>query len=1189
MNVFLKIAEQFAALYIKNALVAWRNRRATAIRLLAPLLFLLLALLIDRALRADSSNDTVYANVPTPNAEPINAIPQCSEDVYIGNRACIELVYSPNNTLATALINNVTSRNPKPIKAMGFLDRISVNNFLLANPDYAIGAVHFVFDDPFAVNPQLQGFVIQTNTTIKSFKANTQDPNKFIQLPLQSAVHREIVRYKLSLNPATAPLASNLIWNIALKVFPHPTLATVSVLSQVLGPFVFASCMFAFVTQIATVVMEKEMGLRQAMRTMGLRDSAYWLSWASWEFTLAFFTGHIIAIIGLILQFDLFLKNNYGLLFFLFFLFQLAMSSIALMASTFMQRTQTAVYLGFLIFIIGWIMQTVVIFGVPYTPDYWTTSPLSILITVIFSAFPWDLLMKGFTDLGSATVNSDSPGIRWNERFSYCQNIQSADAQDLYASGSGYNARDTYVNFNCVFPLGEIFKVFIALWLGYLVLAIYLDNVLKNEFGLSRPIFYFLYPSYWFPSTAAPADALSHVLREDDKGPNEIMNKDEDVLAEESRMRQLLQHRTGTNNKEGELAGYVDARNAIEVFGLKKKFGGSEGCCGRSLVCCGVCDSCSCRAAPSFWPIKGSWLAIEQNQLFCLLGPNGAGKTTTINCLTGALPPTHGDALIYGQSIRSTGGMDKIRSQMGVCPQFDVLWPELSGLEHLMLYGRIKGCGWSKVQEEAQTLLEKVKLTYAGKQRSGAYSGGMKRRLSVAIALLGDPKVVYLDEPTTGMDPISRRYVWDIIQEAKVGRAIVLTTHSMEEADILGDRIAIMALGRLRCLGSSLRLKQRFGSGYQVSVSVQPGTGVVVEEDVIAQRAQKVEGLFKQQLSLDPYERGRVYTTYLVPRDREPDLIPFLSSLEKHSQDLGLTDIQLSLTSLEEVFLTIAKNAALEAAQSGGPSKRKKDLPFCLTCLKASLLVLTLPISIFGVCFWGRFIVGKEKDMGPMATLPDGRDVPVTPGQDHVQDEEGNYYQVVWGVDDSGHLVVQETRALAPGALPAPPAFASSGSAQYAGAVSYPAVNGKARVPMPGNVLMEVAVGNVYVMNPVDGSTYHITWGKDHQGQDAVVACVPAGVAPPGQYMTAQPGGVPPIGINTPVAPPVYNNNGGSAPQYGGPQMGSGERVSNGRLSARLPLPDLMVANPVADTTPTTSASNLPNYLPSSRSSRGNV
>ena len=109
-----------------------------------------------------------------------------------------------------------------------------------------------------------------------------------------------------------------------------------------------------------------------------------------------------------------------------------------------------------------------------------------------------------------------------------------------------------------------------------------------------------------------------------------------------------------------------------------------------------------------------------------------------------------------------------------------------------------------------------VNLTYAAQQRAGSFSGGMKRRLSVACALLGDPKLVFLDEPTTGMDPVSRRQVWDIIERAKQGRAIILTTHSMEEADILGDRIAIMARGNLRCLGTSLRLKQKFGAGYQV-------------------------------------------------------------------------------------------------------------------------------------------------------------------------------------------------------------------------------------------------------------------------------------------------------------------------------------------------------------------------------------
>lgn len=105
--------------------------------------------------------------------------------------------------------------------------------------------------------------------------------------------------------------------------------------------------------------------------------------------------------------------------------------------------------------------------------------------------------------------------------------------------------------------------------------------------------------------------------------------------------------------------------DAVELFGLQKRFG-------------------------RFWSIKGSWFAIEKNQLFCLLGPNGAGKTTTINCLTGVMSPSGGDALIYGESIIESGGMDKIRSFMGVCPQFDVLWDQLSGTEHLEIFGHVK-------------------------------------------------------------------------------------------------------------------------------------------------------------------------------------------------------------------------------------------------------------------------------------------------------------------------------------------------------------------------------------------------------------------------------------------------------------------------------------------------------------------
>ena len=173
----------------------------------------------------------------------------------------------------------------------------------------------------------------------------------------------------------------------------------------------------------------------------------------------------------------------------------------------------------------------------------------------------------------------------------------------------------------------------------------------------------------------------------------------------------------------------------------------------------------------------------------------------------------------------------------------------------------------------AQKLLEEVRLAESANGRSGSYSGGMRRRLSVAIALIGDPKLVILDEPvnrseifhlcigllvcfcdvicdlqTTGMDPITRRHVWDIIEDAKKGRAIVLTTHSMEEADILSDRIGIMAKGRLRCIGTSIRLKSRFGTGFIANVSFSrsnAGQAPPTEDTVTKTHHEAVKPFFK--------------------------------------------------------------------------------------------------------------------------------------------------------------------------------------------------------------------------------------------------------------------------------------------------------------------------------------------------------
>jgi len=158
-------------------------------------------------------------------------------------------------------------------------------------------------------------------------------------------------------------------------------------------------------------------------------------------------------------------------------------------------------------------------------------------------------------------------------------------------------------------------------------------------------------------------------------------------------------------------------------------------------------------------------MSIKSGECFGYLGPNGAGKTTTINMLCGYLTPTSGDANILGYDLREE--MDDIHSQLGVCPQENVLWDDLTGPEHLAFYGRIKGLFGEELEHQIVYWLNEVNLLKDKNKTSSQYSGGMKRRLCIAMALIGDPGVVLLDEPTTGLDPSSKRALWDVLRKKK--------------------------------------------------------------------------------------------------------------------------------------------------------------------------------------------------------------------------------------------------------------------------------------------------------------------------------------------------------------------------------------------------------------------------------------
>lgn len=205
-------------------------------------------------------------------------------------------------------------------------------------------------------------------------------------------------------------------------------------------------------------------------------------------------------------------------------------------------------------------------------------------------------------------------------------------------------------------------------------------------------------------------------------------------------------------------------------------------------------------------------VSMYNNQIFALLGHNGAGKTTTISMLTGMIEPTDGYISVFGETE-----LQKIRETIGVCPQHDTLYEDLTVQEHLELFAAFKGLEEHELEDEVQKLINDVNLREKKDEYSKNLSGGQKRRLSVAIAFAGRSKVIILDEPTSGMDTSARRYIWELLKTYKNDRIIILTTHFMDEADYLGDRIGIMGEGRMMCCGSSIFLKNRFGVGYNLT------------------------------------------------------------------------------------------------------------------------------------------------------------------------------------------------------------------------------------------------------------------------------------------------------------------------------------------------------------------------------------
>uniref|UniRef100_A0A672NIV1 ATP-binding cassette sub-family A member 3-like n=1 Tax=Sinocyclocheilus grahami TaxID=75366 RepID=A0A672NIV1_SINGR len=601
-------------------------------------------------------------------------------------------------------------------------------------------------------------------------------------LQVQHAVDQAIMKAYNS----TAAAALLKRAQVLLARFPYPAFiydVFILAIQSQLPLLLVLSFTYTSLNIVRAVVQEKERKLKEYMRMMGLSN---WLHWSAWF--LMFFLFLSISIFFVTVLICLKVSPNGAVLTYsdptLVFVFLLvfAVSTInfSFMISAFFSRANVAAAAGGFIYFLSYL---------PYIflwPRYDLLSHAQKVSACLISNVA---MAMGAQLIGM--FESKGTGIQWHNLFEP-------------------------VTVDDDFSLAQVLGLLLVDSVLYGLVAWYMEAVFPGEYGVPRPWYFFILPSYWCSS---PRVAL-------------LKEKEEEEEAEKVSKGEFIEE------EPAGLVSGVKIKHLAKVFKVGNK---------------------------TKEAVRDLTLNMFEGQITVLLGHNGAGKTTTLSMLTGN----------EHTLIRYT------------------IWI----FTYLVSSLKLKGYPRKKIPDEVDRILRILNLEDKRHARSKTLSGGMKRKLSIGIALIGDSKVVMLDEPTSGMDPSARRATWDLLQGEKRGRTILLTTHFMDEADLLGDRIAIMASGELQCCGSSLFLKNKYGAGYHM----------VIVKDAFCNVSEitRLVHMYVPDATLESSAGAEL--SYILPKESTSRFELLFAELEMNRDELGIASYGASVTTMEEVFLRVGK------------------------------------------------------------------------------------------------------------------------------------------------------------------------------------------------------------------------------------------------------------------------------------------